>query len=142
MAPGTNHVVVRFRDGHLLKGTTYDFSPNRTRFHVQPVGSGAKRSTLVKIDAVKAVFFVKDLTGRNEYVEKKAFDSEDRGVKARVVFKDGEELVGTTTGYSPERKGFFLLPVDPGSNNERIFVVVDSVKDLRLGHHAEEVSDE
>jgi hypothetical protein len=45
------------------------------------------------------------------------------GRKIRVDFQDGETLTGTTQGYDPSRPGFFVIPADAGSNNERCFVV-------------------
>jgi hypothetical protein len=45
-----------------------------------------------------------------------------------VVFQDGETLVGTTQGYDPTRPGFFVIPADPASNNDRCFVVTRATK--------------
>lgn len=45
-----------------------------------------------------------------------------------MKFADGEDIVGTTMGYEPDRLGFFVVPVDPKSNNERCFVVMAAVK--------------
>ena len=33
-------------------------------------------------------------------------------------------------GYSPQRRGFFFSPIDPESNNERIFAILSAVKDI------------
>ena len=41
-------------------------------------------------------------------------------------------MQGSVLGYDPKEKGFFLFPVDPGSNNLRIFVVNASVKKVRF----------
>jgi hypothetical protein len=49
-------------------------------------------------------------------------------MKARITFFDGEILVGTTQGYTPERDGFFVVPLERDSNNLRIFVVSSAVK--------------
>ena len=46
----------------------------------------------------------------------------------QVTFKDGEVLVGTTQGYQPGRPGFFLLPADPRSNNERCYIVTSATQ--------------
>jgi hypothetical protein len=35
-------------------------------------------------------------------------------------------MYGSTHGYAPERKGFFIFPADKESNNERAFVIVAS----------------
>ena len=50
------------------------------------------------------------------------------GRKLRVVFADGEVMVGTTQGYQPDRPGFFLFPADAGSNNERCFVITAATR--------------
>ena len=74
---------------------------------------------------LKALFFVRDLAGDPTRRESQKF-SADRpalGRKMQVEFPDGETLVGTTQGYQPQRSGFFLVPADSASNNERCFVV-------------------
>ena len=45
------------------------------------------------------------------------------GCKVHVVFNDGVEMAGYTTGYSPDRVAFWVTPADPESNNDRVFVV-------------------
>jgi hypothetical protein len=75
---------------------------------------------------VKALFFVKTATGRPDYQESKdqsAGDSRLLGTKrVRVVFADKEEIVGLTNRYPPITPYFFMLPIDPESNNIRILV--------------------
>jgi hypothetical protein len=127
-------VVARYLDGRTLKGTTADFLPARPSFHVVPSGQqGTSIQVIeVKIAELKAVFFVRDLTGDAAYNEAKAFppDAHPAGRKVQVEFSDGETIVGTTQGYQPDRPGFFVVPVDPKSNNERCFVVMAAVKDV------------
>ncbi len=131
-----NRVVARFLDGRVLKGTTADFLPTRPLFHVviPPQGAGAAQSVEIKLSDLKAVFFVKDLVGDARYNEGKSFlpDARAMGRKVHVEFKDGETVVGTTQGYQPDRPGFFVVPVDPKSNNDRCFVVMAAVKDVRF----------
>jgi hypothetical protein len=127
-------VVARYLDGRVLKGTTADFNPTRPLFHVvvPPQGGGAAQSVEIKVADLKAVFFVKDLTGDAAYDEHKAFapDVKAAGRKIKVEFRDGETVVGTTQGYQPDRPGFFVVPVDPKSNNDRCFVVMAAVKNV------------
>src|SRR5207247_10399913 len=79
-----NHVVARFKDGRVLKGTTGDFYPNRPFFHVQ-AGEGAD-AMAVKCEHLKAVFFLKDLEGNPLYDERPEFlHSPDQGVKGKKV---------------------------------------------------------
>jgi hypothetical protein len=49
-------------------------------------------------------------------------------MKVGITFSDGEILVGTTHGYTPDREGFFVIPLERDSNNLRIFVVSSAVK--------------
>ena len=108
-----NRIVARFADGRMVKGTTQDFAPAKDAFHV--IGSeGGARPVKVTVADLKAVFFVKSLVGNPAYSEIKEF-------------KDGETLVGSTQGYQPDRPGFFMIPADPQSNNERVFIVATAV---------------
>jgi uncharacterized protein DUF6982 len=116
------HVVARFLDGSVLKGTTRDFAPNRPEFHVIPDGSA--QAMKVQHAALKAVFFVKSLTGNKDHVEAQDLENaRGQGRRVQVTFKDGEVVSGYTVGYAPDRPGFFVIPIDPRSNNLRVFVV-------------------
>ena len=120
----TLHVVARFADGAMLKGTTRDFSPNKPDFHVYPDGDLRAGTVKVQMARLKAVFFVKTLEGDKGHVEdNSAPDGQPQGRTIRVTFKDGEVLMGTTAGYAPDRPGFFFVPFDKQSNNLRVFVV-------------------
>lgn len=121
--PTTLHVVARYVDGRVCKGTTRDFAPNRTEFHVDPEGDNGS-PVKIAFAALKAVFFVKTLVGSKYHVEKKNLaNSQGQGRRVVVTFKDGETVAGFTVGYTPERPGFFVIPVDPASNNLRVFIV-------------------
>jgi hypothetical protein len=128
-------VVIRYEDGRVLKGITNDFMPGKERFHLQPEGTTAgTRPTELSIQGIKAVFFVKDFSGNPAYRALKEFDAARppaaAGRKLRVVFKDGEILLGTTQGYQPGRAGFFLIPADAASNTQRCFVVAASTQQV------------
>jgi len=86
---------------------------------------------------LKAVFFVKTFEGNKDYRSPEDF-SLDRlkiipGLKVKVTFFDGEVMYGSTNGYAPERKGFFIFPVDKGSNNDRVFAIRDSTVTVETG---------
>ena len=118
------HVVARFADGTMLKGTTRDFSANKPDFHVFPDGDLKVKAVKVPLARLKAVFFVKTLAGNKDHVDGTDLNSlQGQGRPMRVVFKDGEALLGFTVGYAPDRPGFFLVPCDPLGNNNRVFVV-------------------
>jgi hypothetical protein len=135
-----NNVVVRFRDGRMLKGTTRDFLPAKAMFHLHPVG--AQEAVEVMVQDLKAVFFVRCLAGDPSYNEYKGLPEQgvaSLGKKIGVVFADGEILAGYTHSYNPSNPGFFVTPVDPRSNNIRVFVVRDSVREVKLGSQADEM---
>jgi hypothetical protein len=120
-------LVVRYLDGRKIKGYTNDFFPNKSVFHV---GKGpGDVGVEVRVDQLKAIFFVKDFEGNPDYNEHRAFKEgqSQHGRKVMMTFNDGEMLSGTVFGYDPNRPGFFLIPSDPDSNNLRIFVVQAAV---------------
>ncbi len=122
-----NKIVARYFDGRVLKGFSVDFLPTKPTFHLTPADSPPQSKPLeVRLSDLKAIFFVKDLAGKPQpYTRRQEFDPKKPpiGRKIRIVFKDGELLVGTTQGYDPGRPGFFVVPADSESNNDRIFVV-------------------
>ena len=126
-------VVVRYVDGMVVKGTTQDFFPNKDRFHLRSDTTASEEPAEVLIRDLKAVFFVKDFDGKPGYNERKEYNNGDKaqGRKVEILFVDGEKLVGSTLGYDPNRLGFFLFPVDPESNNMRVFAVTAAVKNVR-----------
>jgi hypothetical protein len=128
-----NKVVARHADGRIVKGSTTDFSPAKDVFHVMPSGPGVNAVT-VRLAELKAVFFVKDLAGNPRHDERKSFDPARPAVgrKISIEFKDGEVLVGTTQGYQPDRPGFFLVPADPETNNERCYIVTAAVRKVTV----------
>lgn len=130
-----NQVVVHFLDGHIAKGITNDFVATKDRLHLAPSGCApGSKPTEILFSEVKAIFFVKSLQGQPTHHKSNAFDPTKPalGRKLSVTFKDGETMVGTTQGYQPGRPGFFIIPADPGSNNERCFIVSAATKEIRM----------
>ena len=116
----TNKVVVRFKDGSIMKGKTRDFFPNKTSFHLETLNGETKT---IDVEQLKASFWVKDFDGNKNYDEDYNEEIAGTGRKIIVKFSDGESIIGYTLGYSPDRQGFFMTPADSKSNNQRIFVV-------------------
>jgi hypothetical protein len=138
-----NRVVVRFSDGKLLKGYTHDFLPEKDFFHLaEESASGTGGVHEVEVADLKAVFFVKSFFGNKDYNEKKSFKEVNaaalHGIKIRVTFKDGEVLCGLSLGYNKMKKGFFIVPLDPLSNNDRIYIVAASTTQVVVGPAAED----
>jgi len=127
-------IVIRYANGKVLKGYTQNFFPNKPAFHVLPLEK-ERSNELVEINLkdLKAVFFVRDFVGNKTYIEKKSYPAgvKPQGRSIEVSFKDGEVLVGSTTGYDPNRSGYFLFPADPKTNNMKIFVVSGAVVKVR-----------
>jgi hypothetical protein len=135
-----NRVAIRYKDGKVGKGTTHDFVPGKPIFHLQSSDSGQLLE--VKMDDLKAIFFVKDFSGKPDYSETKEFPDRtpaSKGRKIAVLFDDGELLTGYTLGYDPRRPGFFVMPTDEMSNNDRAYVVRSAVKDVGMGPKADEI---
>jgi hypothetical protein len=120
-----------------------DFSPDGNEVTMKE--EGTDNLHLVKIEDVKAVFFVKSFEGDHEYKEKKFYSSKkNKGQRVFVKFRDGEALVGFLEGEVPWKrgfflsrqesglKGFFLLPADEDTNNIKVFVVSSSVDDVTV----------
>ena len=128
-----NKVVARFTDGRVVKGFTSDFSPEKALFHVYVEGAApAPKAQELNTADLKALYFVKDLTGNPQHQERKEFDPGQRpiGRKIQVIFKDGETMVGTTQGYQRGRPGFFVVPADATSNIDRCYVVTSAAKNI------------
>jgi hypothetical protein len=137
-----NRVVVHFKDGKLLKGYTHDFTTVREIFHLTLEQENEEENIReIRTSDLKAIFFVKSLGGDKDYNEKKRFnevnDPRLRGLKIKVEFSDGEIISGISLGYNRNRKGFFIIPIDQQSNNERIYVLADALRDVKVGSAAE-----
>ena len=128
-----NKVVARFADGRIVKGSTSDFGPAKTSFHMAASdGPANARPMSIDLKDLKALFFVKDFDGSPTHNERKEFDPSRpvAGRKIKVIFKDEEVLVGVTQGYQPGRPGFFMVPADQESNIERCFVVSAAAREI------------
>ena len=125
-----NKVVVNYVGNPVRKGTTDNFSPGRDLFHVKDHVTGEVFE--VNLATLKAVFFVKTFEGNADYRERSDVERTGLGKKIRVVFKDGETQIGYTQGFTPNRPGFFVFPVDDGCNNERIYVITAATKEVQF----------
>jgi hypothetical protein len=128
-----NRVVARFVDGRTVKGTTVDFLPGKDVIHVIEANSPVDAIAIpIRMRELKALFFVKDLAGDPHRSKDRepgpARPAAGRAIK--VVFNDGEVLVGTTTGFQYGRPGFFVEPEDAGVNEERCYVLVAATKEV------------
>jgi hypothetical protein len=127
-------VVVHFRDGRLLKGFASHPEGNVSSLDVLPLDQRDQAVT-VRLESVKAIFFVKDFAGDAAYAESKSFSDDEPYRPGRVAFhmEDGEVLSGVVEDYQPDSAGFFLTPVDSRSNNVRCFVGAAAITRASMG---------
>ena len=124
---------MRYSDGKILKGYTRDFLASRKDFTLCSAPSRmADDAVIVPFMRLKAVFFVRDFAGNPGYVECNETSEPDRGRRIEVTLNDEEVIVGTTLNYRSGGQGFFVTPIDPQANNIRVFVVAQSVRQVRF----------
>jgi hypothetical protein len=126
-------VIARYVNGRMIKGITYDFFPNKDRFHIVPADKPLDKPIEVILKDLKAVFVVRSFDGDPGYVEQKKYREGDTayGTPLEVTFTDAEVMVGSSMGFDTKREGFFLSPVDPKGNNLRVFVITSALKSIR-----------
>ena len=130
---GWQKIVVRYREGRMLKGFTHDFHPSRTQFTLWPaINSAPNERMYVPTSQLKAVFFVRDFNGNPDYREARAFGGHTAGRRLEVTFADDEVLLGSTLNYRPDGVGFFINPADARGNNLRVFVVGSAIQHVRF----------
>ena len=130
-------IVVKYQNGEIIKGWVEDFRPDRESFILYPLIEYSEEEMLeIKFNSLKAVFFVKDFTGNKDYKKVRTFDIDTKVIpgqrKLIVIFKDGENLYGTSHSYGRYKVGFFVYPIDPKDNSERIFVIHSAAESIRL----------
>ncbi len=125
-------VVAHFIDHAIVKGTSMDVDPGKPRCHVR---TEDRQTVEIDLDQLKALYFVKDFAGspdRDEGNQPQDGDMRLRGShQVKMTFQDGEELSGLMNRYPPNRPFFFVLPMDPSSNNLRILVNRDAIVEMQ-----------
>jgi hypothetical protein len=145
MADDNLKVVAHLADGSLIKGFLQDaesFDPLSAGL----TGGGLPeqivlrlpegKNQAVDVKSAKAIFFVRTLEGRTDYVELKFFERTPRieGLWIKIRFKDGEITEGIVHNSLPfvSEPGFFLRPPDPQSNNRVIYAVKSFLNEFRV----------
>ncbi len=123
-----NKIVIQYLNKKVVKGFTSDFLPNKNIFHMEE--KDTRKFMEVDVTKLKGIFFVKSYEGNKNYREKMDIERAGLGKKIKIKFKDGETIIGYTTGFSRDRTGFYCFPVDPDSNTIKIFVVIDATKEI------------
>lgn len=124
-----NKIVAHYKNHQLAKGISNNFFPNKIFFNLEtPTGEMSR----VDIENLKAVFFTKDFEGNKDHQYEYTHEIPGAGRKMKVEFFDGEVVIGYSLAYSADRQGFFLTPADVDGNNERIFVVNSSTRNVEF----------
>lgn len=91
---------------------------------------------IVPYQDVKLVCFVKDFEGDSIAQEKRLFSSRPKtpGLWVRAQFRDNDFLEGVMSNnlLDIQRYGFTMVPPDPSTNNQRVFVPQQALKELRV----------
>jgi hypothetical protein len=92
--------------------------------------------SVVPYDEVKAVQFVKDFEPPDPATERKVFSTRPKmdGLWVRVKFRDGEVMDGILANnlLRMESHGFTVVPPDPYSNNQRLFLPRAALAELQV----------
>jgi hypothetical protein len=92
--------------------------------------------SLILYEEVKAVQFVKDFEPPDPATERKVFTTRPKmdGLWVRVKFRDGEVMDGILANnlLLMEPPGFTVVPPDPYSNNQRIFLPRVALSELQV----------
>ena len=124
-----NKIVAHYKNHQVVKGVSNNFFPNKIFFNIEEPSGESSR---IDIENLKAVFFTKDFEGNKDHNYDYSHEIPGAGRKMEIEFFNGEVVIGFTLGYSPDRQGFFLTPADLDGNNERIFVVNSSTKNVQF----------
>lgn len=126
-----NQVVVHLKGGKIHKGLTRNFDPAADAFYLLPAEGGGV-PVRIRIEDMKALFWVRDFVGNSEFVSRKDFEEVARtGRKVVLRFRDGEEMWGTVAERSDDGPGFFFWPADSKDNNIKVFVVRSALEEFR-----------
>ena len=92
--------------------------------------------SVVPYEEVKAVQFVKDFEPPDPASERKVFSTRPKmdGLWVRVKFRDGEVMDGILANnlLQMESQGFTVVPPDPYSNNQRLFLPRAALVELQV----------
>jgi len=99
-------VVLRFQDGSTIKGSLRDFSETAKEFSIEEYPSG--NLSTVRIDLLKAIFFVRSFEGNPSYREIKRYGiSSEKGRKVYVRFKTKRVSLVILKGSFPGKRVIF-----------------------------------
>ncbi len=134
MTRGLPAIEIMFLDGNKTEGRVMSFSIKRNLFHLL-IGDTEESQTTkpIMFKDVKMIHFLKEEDKSEHYklIEegiKKSESASPVAYKLIVEFKDGEFLHGSAHKYGPDEQGFYIVPDNPESPYEKIYINQDAVK--------------
>jgi len=129
--------VVKYQNGEIIKGWVENFKPDRQSFILFPLIEYSEEERMeIDFNSLKAVFFVKDFIGDKDYKKVRTFNVVLKITPSQrkliVNFVDGEHIYGTSHSYGKYKVGFFVYPIDPKDNSDRMFVIHKAIESIRL----------
>ncbi|MGE5236093.1 MAG: DUF6982 domain-containing protein [Acidobacteriota bacterium] len=126
--PDVVPAVLRFRDGRVV----------RVMLPKVDVPEALVRATAdngeeleVLLESLKGIFYLKEQKERLMGLGLPT-PSSPSGTTATVEFEDSEVLTGKVGRFDVSQPGFFLYPINPTSNNAKVYVVTAAVRSLEL----------
>lgn len=124
--------MVHLKNGEITKGYSADFSPEVSSFHLIAMNDPLCKEE-VRLESLKAVFFVKDFEGDFLHIDSHDFAETSASGKHIVVsFFDGELLFGISESVDRKKNGFYILPIDKESNIVRAFVINSFIESVNF----------
>jgi hypothetical protein len=118
---GKHRVVVHTADGQVKRGAMMDAALDGSEVVIEAqAGSGHE---VIPSNRIKAIFFMLP-TGETP--------PPPQGVRVRVTFRDGRQVVGFSPDYDPKRVGFFMVPADTRTHTARIWVCQSAVRQVAV----------
>jgi len=128
----TKKAIIRRYDKEPLAGYVHPFSYLQTS-GVELLSAQGNVSS-IPYDEIKSISFVRDFDSRE--VDRRVFNTRPRieGLWVSFQFRDGEVMEGVMSNnlLQVEHYGFTLIPPDPSSNNQRIFIPRVSLRSVEV----------
>jgi hypothetical protein len=128
----TKKAIIRRYDKEPLAGYVNPFS------YLQAAGvellSAQGNVSIVPYEDIKSISFVREFDSRE--TDRRVFNARPRieGLWVTFQFRDGEVMEGVMSNnlLQLERHGFTVIPPDPSSNNQRIFIPRASLRSVEV----------
>lgn len=130
---GGRKLVVHFKDGRVIKGSTYKLDPRSLGFHLVPMEPVEGQDRIhVNFSDVKAIHIVRDFGGDFDPADAAA-EAPAEGQEVKVAFRDGKIIEGRTLHrFDPACHRFFIVPKDSDGNNISILVERSALEGIEM----------